>query len=81
MLLMTACMAPLGAAQEGETLPDISLLEYLAELVEVDGKLIGPLEMADDPELDQTGENQEQPGAAGAHSTNDTDDQGGEEHE
>ena len=28
-------------------MPDMALLEYLAELVEVDGELIGPMDMAD----------------------------------
>ena len=33
------------ATQDSDQIPDMALLEYLAELVEVDGELIGPLDM------------------------------------
>lgn len=36
------------ATQDSEQMPDMALLEYLAELVEVDGELIGPLDMEED---------------------------------
>lgn len=35
------------ATQDSDQMPDMALLEYLAELVEVDGELIGPMDMAD----------------------------------
>ena len=33
------------ATQDSDQMPDMALLEYLAELVEVDGELIGPMDM------------------------------------
>jgi len=33
------------ATQDSGQMPDMALLEYLAELVEVDGELIGPMDM------------------------------------
>ena len=35
------------ATQDSDQMPDMALLEYLAELVEVDGELIGPMDMED----------------------------------
>jgi hypothetical protein len=41
------------AVQSAEKLPDMALLEYLAELVEVDGELVGPMDMAENVETEQ----------------------------
>jgi 2-keto-3-deoxy-L-rhamnonate aldolase RhmA len=45
MVLMTSLVT---LAQDADTSPDMALLEYLAELVEVDGELVGPMDMATD---------------------------------
>lgn len=38
----------------------MALLEYLAELVEVDGELVGPMDMAEKLEKDKNENNDEQ---------------------
>ncbi len=53
-------MTPLHATSNEEPMPDMALLEYLAELVEVDGKLVGPMEMAEKLEKDKNENNNEQ---------------------
>ena len=44
LLLILACV-PLQAQEKVDKLPSIAFLEYLAELEEVDGKLLGPQDM------------------------------------
>ena len=50
MMLISSFIAPTFAQAQDDalpdSLPDVALLEYLAELVEVDGELVGPLDMA-----------------------------------
>ena len=51
------------ATQDSGQMPDMALLEYLAELVEVDGELIGPMDMQNqqtkDSPLDEQIDNEE----------------------
>jgi outer membrane biosynthesis protein TonB len=55
VLAVTCFTLPAQTAEE--ELPDMALLEYLAELVEVDGELVGPMDMANnDKEPTQTDE-------------------------
>lgn len=42
------------ATQDSDQMPDMALLEYLAELVEVDGELIGPMDMDNTLEIDES---------------------------
>ena len=46
LVMFTSFAMPAQTADDDE-LPDMALLEYLAELVEVDGELVGPLDMAE----------------------------------
>lgn len=47
LVALTSFALPAQTADDDE-LPDMALLEYLAELVEVDGELVGPMDMAED---------------------------------
>lgn len=60
VVLLTSFVTPLHATSNEEPMPDMALLEYLAELVEVDGKLVGPMEMAEKLEKDKNENNNEQ---------------------
>lgn len=68
LVLMSSFATPLYAAQatdtisqhKAEEMPDMALLEYLAELVEVDGELVGPMELADKLEKNENEQSTEQ---------------------
>ena len=45
MMLLSFTAVSIPAAEDTEKQPDMALLEYLAELVEVDGELVGPMDM------------------------------------
>lgn len=45
MMLMAGFSTSIKAADNNEKMPDMAFLEYLAELVEVDGELVGPMDM------------------------------------
>lgn len=42
MLFLTVGISPLNALANSETIPSMAFLEYLAEMKEVNGELIGP---------------------------------------
>lgn len=44
-VLLILCCAPLKAQEKVDELPSIALLEYLADMEDVDGKLYGPQDM------------------------------------
>jgi len=46
MTLLTSTFMPAMATDKVEETPDLALLEYLAGLVEVDGELVGPMDIA-----------------------------------
>lgn len=58
LLALVSCTLPAQTADDDE-LPDMALLEYLAELVEVDGELVGPMDMAEEDELTDTDTNEQ----------------------
>ena len=60
VVLLTSFVTPLHATPNEEPMPDMALLEYLAELVEVDGELVGPMDMAEKLEKDKNENNDEQ---------------------
>jgi len=41
-LLLGLCFSPLKAQESPNELPSMAFLEYLAEMTEIDGKLVGP---------------------------------------
>lgn len=49
--LLACCFALPAQTADDDELPDMALLEYLAELVEVDGELVGPMDMADNDKV------------------------------
>ncbi|WDE03731.1 hypothetical protein SG34_020440 [Thalassomonas viridans] len=47
MTLLTSTFMPAMATDKVKDTPDMALLEYLAGLVEVDGELVGPMDIAE----------------------------------
>jgi len=46
VVLLILCSTPSKAQQKEDEIPSIALLEYLAEMTEVDGKFYGPQDMS-----------------------------------
>ena len=51
LILTMSIIFPVGATEPTDKIPSMAFLEYLAELVEVDGKLVGPQDMKIEPNI------------------------------
>jgi hypothetical protein len=47
MLTMMLALAPMAAAGEEAELPSLEFLDFLGGLIEVDGELVGPVDMVE----------------------------------
>ncbi|WDE00714.1 hypothetical protein [Thalassomonas actiniarum] len=68
MTLLTCTFMPAMATDKVNDTPDLALLEYLAGLVEVDGELVGPMDISSqaltsEPDSSQVAEKTQQPSA------------------
>ncbi|WP_281556798.1 hypothetical protein [Thalassomonas sp. RHCl1] len=68
MTLLTSTFMPAMATDTASDTPDMALLEYLAGLVEVEGELVGPMDIASETlapaqENSQVAEKAQQPSA------------------